>query len=238
MDPALLFKRLEAQYGLPSYLDGAWNIESSRGRNLTNKASGARGHFQFMPRTAAAYGVTDPNDLETSAAGAARMAAESVKRLAKIGAPVTAGNIYLMHQQGPGGAAALLRNPAASAISVLAQVYGSQEHARRAIELNGGKTTWTAGEFANHVASQYYSKAGIDPPADKATPTSAKPQPKDEGFLPSIQNLPRLAAAKFQEMLDGLGQTQTPANQSTAPTANTPDQPTPGFGSALMSLLK
>lgn len=67
-----LFARLEAQYGLPAgLLDRVWKQESGRGRNMLSKA-GAKGHFQFMDPTATEYGVSDPNDLEDSATGAAK----------------------------------------------------------------------------------------------------------------------------------------------------------------------
>ena len=73
IDPSSLFSGLEQQYGLPSgLLDSVWSAESSRGLKMKSPA-GAQGHFQFMPATAEQYGVTDPNDLQQSAAGAARM---------------------------------------------------------------------------------------------------------------------------------------------------------------------
>lgn len=70
------FNKLESQFRLPhGLLDSMWNKESSRGTNMVSPA-GARGHFQFMPDTARQYGVRNPNDLDQSAAGAARMMRE------------------------------------------------------------------------------------------------------------------------------------------------------------------
>ncbi len=78
---AELFARLEKQYGLPSgLLDRVWAAESNRGDPkymLSNK--GAKGHMGFMDPTAKQYGVTDPNDLEQSASGSARMWADRLK---------------------------------------------------------------------------------------------------------------------------------------------------------------
>ena len=65
------FRAIEAAYSLPDgLLDRVWSAESGRGRFMTSSA-GAQGHFQFMPGTAAQYGVADPNNLQQSANGAA-----------------------------------------------------------------------------------------------------------------------------------------------------------------------
>lgn len=74
-----LFARLEKQYGLPAgWLDRQWATESGRGKNMLSKA-GARGHFQFMPKTQKEYGLKDPNDLEESATAAAKKVAHLLK---------------------------------------------------------------------------------------------------------------------------------------------------------------
>lgn len=75
-----LFSRLEQQYGLPSgLLDRIWKKESGRGRNMLSKA-GAKGHFQFMPKTAEEYGIAgQENDLGASATAAARKMANLLK---------------------------------------------------------------------------------------------------------------------------------------------------------------
>jgi hypothetical protein len=68
-----LFAGLEKQYGLPAGLmDSLWAQESGRGKNMRSKA-GAKGHFQFMDATAEQYGVSNPDDLSSSATGAAKM---------------------------------------------------------------------------------------------------------------------------------------------------------------------
>lgn len=75
-----MFTRLESQYGLPSgLLDRIWKKESGRGRNMLSPA-GARGHFQFMPKTAAEYGIAgQEDDLPASATAAARKMANLLK---------------------------------------------------------------------------------------------------------------------------------------------------------------
>jgi soluble lytic murein transglycosylase-like protein len=68
-----LFAGLEKQYGLPAGLmDSLWSQESGRGKHMRSSA-GAKGHFQFMDATAKQYGVTNPDDLSSSATGAAKM---------------------------------------------------------------------------------------------------------------------------------------------------------------------
>lgn len=75
-----LFDRLEAQYQLPQgVLDSVWATESGRGRNM-NSPKGAKGHFQFMPATAAQYGLKNPYDLVESASAASRLLRDLLKQ--------------------------------------------------------------------------------------------------------------------------------------------------------------
>ena len=71
--PNDLFAKLEKQNGLPAgLLSSIYSAESSRGKNLVSP-KGARGPFQFMPGTAADYGLhgNDVFDLNKSASAAA-----------------------------------------------------------------------------------------------------------------------------------------------------------------------
>lgn len=73
---------LEQKYGLPpGWLDRVWKKESNRGdpRYMTSKA-GAQGHFQFMGPTARDYGLTNPNDFQSSADAAGRYYRDLFKR--------------------------------------------------------------------------------------------------------------------------------------------------------------
>lgn len=75
------FSALEKQYGLPAgLLDSMWLQESGRGKNMISGA-GATGHFQFMPQTAKAYGMSraDTFDLNKSSESAARMMANLLR---------------------------------------------------------------------------------------------------------------------------------------------------------------
>lgn len=76
------FGNLEKKYNLPAgMLDKIWEIESSRGKNMESPA-GATGHFQFMPKTAAQYGLSreDTYDLNKSSDAAARMMSDLMKQ--------------------------------------------------------------------------------------------------------------------------------------------------------------
>lgn len=176
MDTRDLFHRIEAKYGLPSgVLDAFWAVESRRGKLMRNRATGAAGHFQFLPKTAERYGLDDPFDLAKSADAAARMASENAAKLTKHKLPVNLQNLYLLHQQGPSGGLALLSNPHADAASVLAPFYKNPGTARRAVILNGGSDGMSASDFVGHVSTYLSRQAGISAPSSA---TSAPAQQK------------------------------------------------------------
>ena len=75
------FADLEKRYGLPAgLLDSMWLQESGRGKNMVSPA-GATGHFQFMPKTAASYGMSREHtfDLGKSSESAAKMMSQLMK---------------------------------------------------------------------------------------------------------------------------------------------------------------
>jgi hypothetical protein len=146
--PQRLFLALEAQYRLPSgYLSRLYQVESSGGRNLYNKDSGAAGPFQFMPKTAKQYGLEDPYDLEESAKAAARLAADNRNALVKSGVQdPSAGVLYLAHQQGATGAVKLLSNADKPASALVGE---------KAVVQNAGKKDASAGEFASGIVGKF-----------------------------------------------------------------------------------
>lgn len=80
VNPQALFGNLEDKYHLPpGMLDSVWLQESSRGRNMLSP-KGAKGHFGFMDATARQYGLSDPNDLASSADAAARMLSDLLRK--------------------------------------------------------------------------------------------------------------------------------------------------------------
>ncbi|MBZ9781609.1 lytic transglycosylase domain-containing protein [Pseudomonas sp. REP124] len=87
-----LFAQLEQENNLPSgLLDAVWSTESSRGQNMQSP-KGAQGHFQFMPATAQQYGLTDPNNLQQSAAAAARMLSDMMQQTGSVPGALAAYN--------------------------------------------------------------------------------------------------------------------------------------------------
>ena len=142
------FASLEAERGLPGgYLERLAMIESGGRADAKNAESSAGGLFQQIDSNAAEYGVTNRFNPNQSAGGAADFAEDNMVKLRRVlGRDPTGGELYLAHQQGGGGAAALLRNPDALAKDVL-----SEERVRLNLPSNmrGRTNTITSGEFAN-----------------------------------------------------------------------------------------
>ncbi len=136
---AAITQRAE-QYGLdPQTMLAIGHIESKFNPNAYNK-SGASGVFQFMPGTAKGYGLDDPFDAEANIDAGMRLARDNIKYFRnKIGREPTPGEVYLMHQQGMGGATKLMSNPSSSAADIVG---------RQAVLQNGGNLNMTAAEFA------------------------------------------------------------------------------------------
>ena len=136
-----LFTTQEQSFGLPSgYLARTAEIESGFNPNAKNPNSSAGGLFQFIDSTAKQYGLQDRFDPRQATEAAARLAADNARILERgLGRAPTAGELYLAHQQGAGGALKLLRNPDARAEDVV----GS---AAARLNRGGGRT---AGDFAS-----------------------------------------------------------------------------------------
>jgi hypothetical protein len=137
-------------------------LESNGNPDAVNPQSGASGAFQFMPGTAAQYGLTDPKDPKASAVAAQKLMNDNRTILrATLGREPTGAELYLAHQQGATGASALLENPDKLAISTLAVVYGSYDKANAAIMQNGGHENMTAGQFASLWMSKFDGRPSV-----------------------------------------------------------------------------
>lgn len=156
------FSSYEAKYGLPSgYLSRTAQLESNMGRNMKNPNSSAEGPFQFIDSTAAQYGLRDRRDWDQSTDAASRLGRDNFSVLSRaLGRAPTGAELYLAHQQGGGGASALLSNPSARAVDIVG---------KEAVRLNGGKTNMTAQEFANLWIRKFEGGAK-KPPAPAAAP--------------------------------------------------------------------
>jgi hypothetical protein len=132
-------------------------IESNYNPNASNP-SGATGLFQFMPATAAQYGLTNRRDATASANAAAQLLADNAASLTRaLGRAPTTGELYLAHQQGAQGAINLLTHPDQSAASIV----GSN-----AVTQNGGRAGMTAAQFANMWTNQADQVASRIPPTN------------------------------------------------------------------------
>jgi Transglycosylase SLT domain len=172
------FAGYEAEAGLPSgYLNTMAIIESGGNPSAQNDNSTAGGLFQQIDSNAAAYGVTDRFDPVQSTEGAVAFAQDNTVALARVlGREPTGGELYLAHQQGPGGATKLLSNPSALAVDLV----GAD-----AVRLNGGTLDMTAQEFANIWINKYekIASGGVGP---AGAPVSSLPT-KDRG-TPSVRS--------------------------------------------------
>lgn len=167
----------EQQYGLPDgTLFKIGGIESSFKSGLVSP-KGAQGFFQFMPDTAKAYGLRDPNDFEQSADAAGRYMRDNLKRYG--------GNINLAladYNGGPKAAAAL----AAGKPWAETQDYLNKFH--------GGGYTPLSGQFMT-ASNTEFSSAGSASELYKQ-----QKQYEDEygGVINNVTNLPSAVATGFQ----------------------------------------
>jgi hypothetical protein len=189
---APLFAEKEKEYNLPEgYLARTAGLESSFNPNAKNPNSSASGLFQFLKGTARQYGLADPFDPVASTDAAARLAAANAAGLKRaLGRDPTAGELYLAHQQGLGGATKILSNPNASVASLV-----GGDAAR--LNAGGGKT---AGQFAQ----QWLNKFGASPsrPQQVASADSSfVPQTEDE-IAPVLAAPAEQPAASPQSSLD------------------------------------
>lgn len=170
----------------PNLLPMLAQIESNHDPRADNPWSSAGGLFQFTDATAPSYGLSgnkryDPEEATRAAAELARDNAKTLRRA--LGREPTAPELYLAHQQGATGAAALLKNPNRPAVEVLTQVYGSREKAQRVIQQNGGRLNQTGGQFAGQWVSKAETVLSRMPPSNvpntvaTATDTVRRPQP-------------------------------------------------------------
>jgi hypothetical protein len=168
------FSTLEAENGLPSgFLERTAFLESRGNPSAQNPDSSAGGLFQQIDDNARAYGVKDRFDPVQSTDGAVDFAVDNMRILTEaLGREPTGAELYLAHQQGGGGARALLSNTSANVVDALAPIYkGDRERAARAVRLNKGNVNMTAGEFASLWLDRFNNAKTIAPTA--GTPANA-----------------------------------------------------------------
>lgn len=176
-----------ARYGVnPSALSVIADIESGYNPYAKNPRSSAGGLFQFIDATARDYGLDNRFDPIQASDAAARLARDNSQVLAGVlGRQPTAGELYLAHQQGAGGASKLLSNPNARAVDIV----GAD-----AVRLNGGNENMTAREFANLWINKANSRMGVVP--QQGAQPMAQPQQRGiRGFLANPDKRDRLIMA-------------------------------------------
>lgn len=160
-----LFQSTSEKYGLPqNYLSRTAQLESSGNPHAASPLSSAKGLFQFTNGTAKQYGLSNPFDATASTNAAGQLAADNARMLrSALGREPTAGELYLAHQQGAGGAMKLLQNPTAPAVSAVG---------RQAVLNNGGNADMTAGDFANKWINKFDKGGGTPSSSTFSTATT------------------------------------------------------------------
>lgn len=160
-------------------------IESNFNPNAVNRSSRATGLFQFLPMhfESGGYGLTPGNvkDPRTNATAGAKMIKNNIKCLEGKGIKVTEDwMVYLAHQQGCGGASALLSRRGQPLSSLPANI---QRNVRANI---GNRSISTVDEFLNlwkqkfdNFYAQYStgSSPGATVVEEKPKPTTLTPAP-------------------------------------------------------------
>lgn len=159
--PDLIAERATAAGLDPNVMIRIAELESSLNPNAKNPRSSAGGLFQFTDGTAAAVGLRNRMDPVQATDAVVRLTLENQGLLRRsLGREPQDWELYLAHQQGAGGARALLSDPSRSAIKALRAA--GVKNPGRAITLNGGTASMTAGEFAGLWRRKFGGGASLD----------------------------------------------------------------------------
>lgn len=181
---AALVRRAAERHGVdPNTLETIARLESGLNPQAKNPNSSAGGLFQFVDGTWKAYGGGDKFDAQRSAEAGAALARDNAATLRQaLGREPDGWEVYLAHQQGAGGARALLTGGDKPAVDVLRQIGVKDPEA--AIRLNGGNLDMSAGAFAD-LWRQRYAKAAGEFSGQYARPPAQAvlaPRLPDDGF--------------------------------------------------------
>jgi hypothetical protein len=180
-----------------AYLGALATIESNGDPSARNGSS--TGIFQFQPQTFESVGGGDINNVADQTRAAIQLAQRNSESLAPaLGRDPTTAELYLAHQQGAAGAAALLTAPPeVSAIAALEGAGVPPDTARASIVGNGGSPSMTAGQFVQKWADRYNEAAGGVQPG---VGISTGPRP-GSGLGPVAYEGPGRAAAEAESPL-------------------------------------
>lgn len=134
------------------------------------RLSSAHGVFQITDSTWQGLGGGDRNNVGRQVElGIENLVREAAGLRQTLGREPDGWEIYLAHQQGQGGARALLGNPGQDAIATLTTVLEKSnpgrgaQLARQAVLNNGGREGMTAAEFAGLWRSRFHAAGGETP---------------------------------------------------------------------------
>jgi hypothetical protein len=133
---------------------------------------------QFSPTTWAQFGEGDRTDPQQAILATQRYAAANRPVLTSaLGREPTDAELYLAHQQGPGGAVALLTHPNMSAVDVLTPIYhGNRALAATAIRGNGGDPNAPASAFTSLWTGRFNGGPGVASIAPAGGQTMTMPE--------------------------------------------------------------
>lgn len=143
---------------------------------------GPAGAYQIDRDTAKSWGINYADLTDPSAAARARVEAgvdrgkaiNTASLTTALGRVPTDAELTLAHQQGPGGAAALLKNPDQNAVAALVAAGVPEKKAISSIEGNGGSRFQTASAFVDHVENYYGAGTSPAVAANTNTPPAAQ----------------------------------------------------------------
>lgn len=178
----------------PDALSMIAQVESSFDPNARNPDSTAGGLFQFIDKTARAYGLTNKFDPAASSEAAARLMSDNKRALeGRLGRQVTAGELYLAHQQGAQGALDLLANPEAKAMDIV----GLDR-----VTNNGGDADMTAAEFAGKWTSKFDTRTTR---AEQRRAANSFDLIMADGSKPDIKGVKPAVLTAFQDLQNAWG---------------------------------
>lgn len=174
------------KYGLdPVMMQKIAAMESGGNPNAISK-TGALGLFQFTGQTASGVGIKNRFDVDQNIEGGMKLTSQNMAMLKKSGLPVTAENIYMMHQLGPSAAQEIIRGSVSGKSKA-----DLSSNTQRSMSLNYGANSRTAAEYidTNRVAldKRYAATVGNVQTAHAQVPESPRmPAPQLPADEPSI----------------------------------------------------
>ena len=160
-------------------------MESGGNPNAISK-TGALGLYQFTGQTASGVGIKNRFDVDQNIEGGMKLTAQNMAMLKKSGLPVTAENIYMMHQLGPSAAQEIIRGSESGKSKA-----DLSSNTQRSMNLNYGANSKTAAEYidTNRIAldKRYAATVSNVQTAHAQVPESPRmPAPQLPADEPSI----------------------------------------------------